>query len=31
LQGLVTATSKLNRRVLRDTFKKEIDEALKGI
>ncbi|KAI9151864.1 Long-chain acyl-CoA synthetases & Acyl-protein synthetase [Paramyrothecium foliicola] len=28
--GLVTATQKLNRKVIRETFKKEIDECLKN-
>jgi long-chain acyl-CoA synthetase len=29
-QGLVTATHKLNRKVIREKFKKEIDECLKN-
>lgn len=29
-QGLVTATQKLNRKVIREKFKKEIDECLKS-
>lgn len=31
IQGLVTATSKLNRKVLREEFKSDIDAALKRI
>ncbi|RYC80309.1 hypothetical protein BFJ63_vAg16807, partial [Fusarium oxysporum f. sp. narcissi] len=30
LSGLVTATHKLNRKVIREKFKKEIDECLKN-
>lgn len=29
-QGLVTATQKLNRKVIREAFKKDIDECLKS-
>jgi len=30
-QGLVTATQKLNRKVIREKFKKDIDACLKNV
>lgn len=30
MQGLVTATQKLNRRGIRERFKEEIEECFKG-
>lgn len=30
LQGLVTATQKLNRRTIRERFKKEMEACFKG-
>jgi long-subunit acyl-CoA synthetase (AMP-forming) len=31
MQGLVTATMKLNRKVIRETYKEQIEETLKKI